>query len=129
MAILDLISQVHLPSSVEKKWKYNEAVHQLFTDFRTAYDSFRREVLYNILIEYGIPLKLVRPIKTSKWKLKKTPGKQTFVRYVSYKEWFETRRCFIAVAFQFCFRMRHWKGSSKPGVLEIKWNTSAFILC
>jgi hypothetical protein len=35
---------------------YNAAVHQFFTDFRKAYDSVRREVLYNILIEYGIPM-------------------------------------------------------------------------
>jgi hypothetical protein len=38
-------------------------VHQLFIDFRKAYDSVRREVLYNILIEFGIPMKLVRLIK------------------------------------------------------------------
>jgi len=47
----------------EKKWEYNEAVHQLFIDFKKAYDSVRREVLYNILIEFGIPMKLVRLIK------------------------------------------------------------------
>jgi hypothetical protein len=47
----------------EKKWEYNETVHQLFVDFKKAYDSVRREVLYNILIEIGIPKKLVRPIK------------------------------------------------------------------
>jgi hypothetical protein len=46
-----------------KKWEYNEAVHQLFIDFKKAYDSVRREVLYNILIEFGIPMKLVRLIK------------------------------------------------------------------
>jgi len=38
-------------------------VHQLFIDFKKAYDSVRREVLYNILIEFGIPMKLVRLIK------------------------------------------------------------------
>jgi hypothetical protein len=42
---------------------YNEAVHQLFIDFKKAYDSVRREVLSNILIESGIPMKLVRLVK------------------------------------------------------------------
>jgi hypothetical protein len=44
---------------LEKKWEYNEAVHQLFIDFKTAYDSVRREVLYNVLFEFGIPRKLL----------------------------------------------------------------------
>jgi hypothetical protein len=38
-------------------------VHQLFIDFKNAYDSVRRETLYNILIEFGIPKNLVRVIK------------------------------------------------------------------
>ena len=38
-------------------------MHQLFTDFKKTYDSVRREVLYNILIEFGIPMKWVRLIK------------------------------------------------------------------
>jgi hypothetical protein len=36
---------------------------QLFIDFKKAYDSVRREVLYNIAIEFGIPMKLIRLIK------------------------------------------------------------------
>jgi hypothetical protein len=32
-------------------------------DFKKAYDSVRGEVLNNILIEYGVPMKLVRRIK------------------------------------------------------------------
>jgi len=30
---------------LRKKWEYTEEVHQLFTDFKKAYDSVRREVL------------------------------------------------------------------------------------
>jgi sorting nexin-29 len=51
---------------LEKKWEHNEAVYQLFIDFKKAYDSIRREALYNILIEFGIPKKLVR-IKKCVW--------------------------------------------------------------
>jgi sorting nexin-29 len=47
---------------LEKKWECNGTVHQLFIDFKKAYDS--REVLYNVLLEFGIPKKLVRLIKT-----------------------------------------------------------------
>jgi hypothetical protein len=32
---------------LEKKWEYNETVHQLFVDFKKAYDLVRREELYN----------------------------------------------------------------------------------
>jgi len=49
---------------LEKKWEYNEAVHQLFIDFKKAHVSVRREVLYNILIEFGVSKKLVRLMKT-----------------------------------------------------------------
>ena len=38
-------------------------MHQLFIDFKKAYDSVRREVLYNILIEFGITMKLARLLK------------------------------------------------------------------
>jgi hypothetical protein len=48
---------------LEKKWEYNETVHQLFIDFKKVNDSVRREVLYNTLIEFGVPMKLVRLIK------------------------------------------------------------------
>jgi hypothetical protein len=40
--------------------EYNE----LFIDFKKAYDSVRREVLNNILIEFGVSMKLVRLIKS-----------------------------------------------------------------
>jgi hypothetical protein len=53
-------------SAFVRYWRKNgftETVHQVFIDFKKAYDSVRRELLYNILIEFGIPMKLVRLIK------------------------------------------------------------------
>ena len=38
-------------------------MHQLFIDLKKAYDSVRWEVLYNILMEFWVPQKLVRLIK------------------------------------------------------------------
>jgi hypothetical protein len=48
---------------LEKKWEHNEIVHQIFIDLRKAYDSVRKEVLYSILIEFGVPMKLVALLK------------------------------------------------------------------
>jgi len=50
---------------LDKKWEYNEEVHQLFIDYKKAYDPVRRDILYKILIEFGILRKLVRLIKMS----------------------------------------------------------------
>jgi len=73
---------------LRKKWEYNEEVHQLYIDFMKAYDSVRREVLYKILIEFGIPRKLVRLVKMS---LTETYSRVWVGKNVS-EEWFETRR-------------------------------------
>jgi hypothetical protein len=59
---------------MEKKWKYNETVHELFIDFKKAYDSVRREVLYNILMEFGIPMKLVRLVKMYEYNKMHSPN-------------------------------------------------------
>jgi hypothetical protein len=63
-----------------RKLEYNETVHQLFVDFKKAYDSVRREVLHNILIEFGVPMKLVRTIKMC---LNKTYSKVRVGKYLS----------------------------------------------
>jgi hypothetical protein len=47
---------------MEKRWEYNGTVRQRYTDFKKACGSVRREVLYSILIEFDIPMKLVRKI-------------------------------------------------------------------
>jgi hypothetical protein len=43
---------------LERKCEYNETVHPLFKDFKKTYNLVRRAVLYNILIEFQIPVKL-----------------------------------------------------------------------
>jgi hypothetical protein len=48
---IDNISCIH--EFLEKKLKCSETVHQLFIDFKKAYGSFRRILVYNILIEFG----------------------------------------------------------------------------
>jgi hypothetical protein len=48
---------------LDKKREYNETVHKKFVGFRKAYDSVRRDVLYSILIEIGVSIKIVRLIK------------------------------------------------------------------
>ena len=50
-------------SNTWEKCEYNEAVHRLFLEFKKAHDSIRREALYNILIEFGSPMKLLRLMK------------------------------------------------------------------
>jgi hypothetical protein len=48
---------------LEKIWEYNNTLHQLLVDFKKAYNSVRWEVLYNILIKFGIPRGLAGLIK------------------------------------------------------------------
>jgi hypothetical protein len=43
--------------------EYNETIHQQFVDVNKNDVSDMREVLYNILIEFEVPMKLVRLIK------------------------------------------------------------------
>jgi hypothetical protein len=53
---------------------------QQFTGFKNAYDSVRREVLYNIPTEFGIPMTLVTRIKLS---FKETCSKIYIGKYLS----------------------------------------------
>jgi hypothetical protein len=41
----------------------NGTVHQIFIDFKKAYDSVRTEVFCNIILEFGVPMDLVRLIQ------------------------------------------------------------------
>jgi hypothetical protein len=92
---------------LENIWEYNETGHQVFGELKSkAYVSARRELLYNILIEFGVPIILVRLIKMC---LKKIYSNAHIDKNLSdsFPTRSKTRRCFIATAFQLCFRMCH----------------------
>jgi hypothetical protein len=60
---------------IERKYEHYEAIHQLFINFKKAHYSFRREVLCNIYIDFGIPVKLVRLTKICLNGIFKSPGR------------------------------------------------------
>jgi sorting nexin-29 len=48
---------------LEKCYEYNIALHQLFIDFKHAYDSVRRDQLFDTMREFGISRKLIWMVK------------------------------------------------------------------
>jgi hypothetical protein len=53
---VDVLCSEHTPM-------YLFPYEELFIDLKKAYDSVRKEVLYNILIEFEVPMKLVWLVK------------------------------------------------------------------
>jgi hypothetical protein len=82
---------------------------KLFIDFKKAYDSVRREVLYNILIKFCIPM-----VGLMKMCLNETYSRVWVGTHLSdmfpIRNDFKKSRCFIAITFQLCFRVCQWKG-------------------
>ena len=50
---------------MEKPWEFNIDIHQLFVDFKQAYDSIDRQALFNIMNEFDIPKKLINLTKAT----------------------------------------------------------------
>jgi hypothetical protein len=54
--IISVVRQIH--TAFIRYWRKNgSTMRQLFTGFKKAYDSVRREVLHSILIEFKVPTK------------------------------------------------------------------------
>jgi hypothetical protein len=92
---------------LDKKWEYNETVHQLFIEFKKAYDSVRRQVLYNILIEFGVAMEIARLIKVCLNETYNEGRIGKFCLNFPIQNNIKRKRCFIDTAFQLCFRICH----------------------
>jgi sorting nexin-29 len=72
---------------LEKTYEHKVDIHQLYIDYKQAYDTINRSELEEIMKEFGIPIKLVRLIKmtientNSKVKIqgKLTPSFETMI--------------------------------------------------
>ena len=109
-----------------KKWEHKGSVHQLFIDFKKAYNSVRREVLYNI-IKFGIRIKLLRLIKMC------PTEKYSRVREDKLSDMFPIRNSLkqgdvlSQLLFNFIVEYAFKGGSGKPGYLEIKYYISDLV--
>ena len=55
------VNQIFTPRQIlEKTKEFGIEAHHLFINFKSAYDTFKREQLYSAIGEYNIPNKLIR---------------------------------------------------------------------
>jgi hypothetical protein len=102
-------------------------VYQLFIDFKKAYDSVKRKVIHNILLEFGIPKQLVRLIKMC---LNETYSKVCVGELLSDKFPIQNGlKQGDPIAFQFCFIIFHQESPRKSSQFGPEWDTSAIGIC
>jgi hypothetical protein len=113
-----------------KLWEYNDTVHQLFIDMKKAYDSVTRLVVYNILIEFWLPMKLVRFFKMylNEIYIEVCIGKHLSDNF-PIQNGLKEGDALSPLLFSFAVEYAIWEGQRKPGGTEIKWDISAADLC
>jgi hypothetical protein len=47
---------------LDKRWECSETVYRLFIEFKKTYNLVRRELLFSILVDFGVTMKLFRLI-------------------------------------------------------------------
>ena len=83
-------------------------MHQLFIGFKKAYDLVRREILYNILIEFAVPKILVRLVKiclTETYSIVRVGKNLSDIFPI--RNGLKQGDALIAIAFQLCFGICH----------------------
>lgn len=108
---------------VEKHYEFDNDLHLLFVDYKQAYDSVNREVLWDTLTTFGIPAKIVKMIKLC---MNKTKCKVRFNQHIS--EEFEVRTglrqgdALSPVLFNIALEMVVRKTQNKYGGLNLEEN-------
>jgi hypothetical protein len=103
-------------------------VDQVLIDFKKACDSVWRKVLYDILIKFDIPIKLVilqKCVKMAHSRVQLGKHLSDMFPIMNGLKQGDT----LLKKLQLCFRMCHEHGLSTPGESEIRWYTSAPGLC
>jgi hypothetical protein len=120
----------HIGQVLEKKSEYNGTVHPLFIDFKEGYDSVRMEVLYTILIEFGIPRKLVGLIQMCLNETHSTVYIGTFQSdKFPIQNGLKQGDALSPFIFNFALEYAISRGPREPGRAETEQDTPAFGLC
>jgi len=97
-------------------------VVQCIRHFKKACNPVRREVICNIVIEFGVHMKLVRLIKV---RLNETTSQVLIGKNLpdAFPIQSGLRKHFVTIAFQICFKMCHQEGPGNSGGIGIHCNT------
>jgi hypothetical protein len=105
----------------EKLEHHESVVHQLFVYFKKAYVSVMREVLYNIIIEFGVPMNLFSLINMCL--------NETYIKVGIGDNFPIENGLKQGNRHYFSTSLPLGKSMEKPAGTEIKWDTSVADQC